>query len=372
MAGASGRGDRALSLLAAAGPSPLWYLSRGTGAVALLLLTISVVLGILDQRRWRPPRTPRFVLDALHRNVSLLVLALLAVHIASSVIDSYASIRLVDVFVPFVSAYRPLWLGLGALAFDLLLAILVTSVLRRYIGHSTWRAVHWLAYLVWPVALVHGLATGTDVKAGWLVALSAACGAAVLIAAWMRVIAASETQGGRRTAALATLVVAPIALLVWLPQGPLARGWARRAGTPAALLGGGRAVPVAARPPALPATFVSTLTGTVRRAESASGLASVELSMRFRGEAAGAADVLLEGQALPGGGIQMTRSRVTFGSQAHPSEYRGRVTSLDGNRIVAHVGAAGGQTRRLGLAVTIAADSTVSGTLVSRPAESNG
>src|SRR5690349_9921838 len=113
-------------LLATSGPSPLWYLSRGTGAVALLLLTVSVVLGILDQRRWRPRGTPRFVLDALHRNVSLLVLALLALHIASSLIDSFAPIRLVDAFVPFASAYRPVWLGLGALAFDLLLAVAIT------------------------------------------------------------------------------------------------------------------------------------------------------------------------------------------------------------------------------------------------------
>ena len=124
------------------------------------------MLGIVDQRHWRPPGWPRFVLDALHRNVSLLVLAILAVHIGTSVLDSFAPIRLVDAVVPFVSAYRPIWLGLGALAFDLLLAVLITSVLRRQFGHRAWRLVHWLAYVSWPVAVVHGLATGTDAKAG--------------------------------------------------------------------------------------------------------------------------------------------------------------------------------------------------------------
>jgi hypothetical protein len=224
--------------LAASGPSALWYLSRGTGAVVLLLLTVSVVLGILDQRRWRPRGWPRFVLDALHRNISLLVLALLAVHIATSVIDSYAPIRLVDAFVPFVSAYRPVWLGLGALAFDLLLAVLITSMLRRYLGHRAWRMVHWLAYVSWPVAVVHGLTTGTDVKAVWLLALTAACAMAVLIATWARVVAANPKGTGRRTAALACLLVAPIALALWLPTGPLGHGWAGRAGTPANLLPG--------------------------------------------------------------------------------------------------------------------------------------
>src|SRR5205807_571774 len=142
---------------------------------------------------------------------------LLAVHIASSVIDSFTPIRLVDAFVPFVSAYRPVWVGLGALAFDLLLAVLITSVLRRYLGHRAWRMVHWLAYVSWPVALVHGLATGTDVKASWLLVLTAACALAVLIATWIRLIAANPEPSGRRTAALASLIVAPIALGLWLP-----------------------------------------------------------------------------------------------------------------------------------------------------------
>ena len=181
-------------VLAASSPSPLWYLSRGTGAVALLLLTVSVVLGILNQRRWRPAGWPRFVLDAMHRNVSLLVLALLAVHIASSVIDSYVPIRLVDAFVPFLSAYHPVWLGLGALAFDLLLAVLITSMLRRYLGHPAWRMVHWLAYVSWPVAVMHGLTIGTDVKSAWLLALTATCAVAVLIATWARVIAANAAR----------------------------------------------------------------------------------------------------------------------------------------------------------------------------------
>ena len=78
-------------------------------------------------------------------------------------------------------AYRPIWLGLGALAFDLLLAVLLTSMLRRQFGHRAWRFVHWLAYVSWPVAVVHGLATGTDAKAGWLLALTATCIVAVLI-----------------------------------------------------------------------------------------------------------------------------------------------------------------------------------------------
>jgi methionine sulfoxide reductase heme-binding subunit len=357
-----------MTVLAASGPSPLWYLSRGTGAVTLLLLTVSVVLGIVDQRRWRPAGWPRFVLDALHRNVSLLVLALLVLHIASSVIDSFAPIRLVDAFVPFMSAYRPVWLGLGALAFDLILAVLITSVLRRHLNHAAWRMVHWLAYAAWPIAVVHGVTTGTDAKAAWLLALTATCALGVVIAASARVIASNPEPTGRRTAALATLAVAPIAFAFWLPQGPLGRGWARKAGTPASLLGGVPASSVAVRSPGLSAPFVATLSGTADRGQTQSGLASIDLSMRFRGQAAGAADVLLEGQGLPEGGIQMTSSRVTLGTGARPSAYRGRVLALHGNRISARVTDARGRSLRLGLTVAIAEDSSLTGTIVARPA----
>src|SRR5271154_537887 len=145
--------------LATAGPSIYWYLTRSTGAVALLLLTIAVALGVTDVQRWNSPRWPRFLVDSLHRNVSLLAMAFLGLHILTSVLDSFAPISLLDAFVPFASSYRPFWLGLGAVAFDLLLAVMITSLLRQRIGFSSWRAIHWLTYASWPIALLHSLGT---------------------------------------------------------------------------------------------------------------------------------------------------------------------------------------------------------------------
>ena len=124
--------------LAAAGPSAYWYLTRSTGTVALLLLTGAVVLGVIDVRRWSTPRWPRFVVDSLHRNLSLLAMVFIALHILTSVLDSFASISLLDAFVPFAGSYRPFWLGLGAVSFDLLLAVTITSMLRRRLGYSSW------------------------------------------------------------------------------------------------------------------------------------------------------------------------------------------------------------------------------------------
>jgi predicted ferric reductase len=222
--------------LAAAGPSAYWYLTRATGTVALLLLTITLVLGVIDVERWSTARWPRFVIDSLHRNVALLALTFLVAHILTSVLDSFASISIVDAVVPFVGSYRPFWLGLGAVAFDLIVALIVTSLLRARIGLSIWRAVHWLAYGSWPIALVHGLGTGSDASSKWLLAVSVTCIVAVLAAMLTRVIGGWPENIALRSAALGGAGTFSLFIVLWLPSGPLGSGWARRSGTPAALL----------------------------------------------------------------------------------------------------------------------------------------
>jgi predicted ferric reductase len=222
--------------LAASGGSAYWFLTRSTGAVALLLLTITIVLGVVDVRRWSTPEWPRFVVDSLHRNVSLLAMAFLAVHILTSVLDSFAPVSLLDAFVPFAGAYRPFWLGLGALAFDLLLAVTITSLLRQRIGYAGWRAIHWLSYASWPIALLHGFGTGSDVKSTWLLALSIACLLVVLAAVLVRVVSGWPANLRARGAALGSAGAFSLFLLLWLPGGPLGSEWPRRSGTPANLL----------------------------------------------------------------------------------------------------------------------------------------
>ena len=223
--------------LAAAGPSVYWYLTRSTGAVALLLLTFAIALGVLDVRRFSTPRWPRFLVDSLHRNVSLLAMVFLGFHILTSVLDSFAPISLVDAFIPFAGSYRPFWLGLGAISFDLLLAVTITSLLRKRMGYASWRAIHWLTYASWPIALLHGLGTGSDVKSAWLLVLSIACLAVVLAAVLARVIAGWPENLRLRGAALGGAAAFSLFLLLWLPGRPLGAEWARRSGTPSSLLG---------------------------------------------------------------------------------------------------------------------------------------
>lgn len=224
--------------IAAVGPSTYWYLTRSTGAVSLILLTLSVALGVAGVSRFSSPRWPRFVLDSLHRNVSLLALSFLIIHILTAVLDSFAPISLTDAIVPFGGSYRPFWLGLGAIAFDLLLAVALTSMVRRRLGYGAWRATHWLAYACWPVAVLHGLGTGSDVKSTWLLALNIACLGIVALAVGVRAIAGWPDHARVRVAALGATAVFSLFLVLWLPGGPLGHGWARRSGTPTSLLVG--------------------------------------------------------------------------------------------------------------------------------------
>lgn len=224
--------------LAASGPSLDWYLTRSTGAVALLLLSVAVALGIADVRRLSTPSWPRFVVDALHRNVSLLALVFLVLHILTAVLDSFTSISLVAVFVPFVGSYRPFWLGLGAIAFDLLLAVIITSMMRGRVGPRAWRATHWLVYACWPIALLHTLGTGSDVKSTWLLVLSVACLVLVLASVLARTLAGFSRESARgRGLAIGGALAFALGLVLWLPSGPLGSEWARRSGTPSTLLG---------------------------------------------------------------------------------------------------------------------------------------
>ncbi len=179
--------------------STLWYVSRGTGVVSLLLLTSVVVLGILT-RAGRPlPGLLKFGVAALHRNVSLLALMFLMVHVVTIVSDSYAKVGWLDVVVPFASDFRPLWIGMGTVALELFGAVIATSLVRRRIGHRVWRLVHWSVYASWPVGLSHGLGSGRDVGQVWMVATTVACVAGVAIAVAWRVATSSVHTPQPRT-----------------------------------------------------------------------------------------------------------------------------------------------------------------------------
>jgi sulfoxide reductase heme-binding subunit YedZ len=170
----------------------LWYTTRGAGAVTLVLLSAVVVLGILSALRVRTSGWPRFLTAGLHRNLALMTLVFLGLHIVTAVIDPFTHLGWLTAVVPFSSYYRTLWLGLGTVAFELLVAIVVTSLARPLVGQAAWRLVHWLTYASWPIAVFHGLGTGTDVWSAWSLVLTALCVGAVIAAIAYRLMAGSR------------------------------------------------------------------------------------------------------------------------------------------------------------------------------------
>jgi sulfoxide reductase heme-binding subunit YedZ len=166
----------------------LWYLSRSTGFVLLILLSLTAVLGVVVHRRGTVPGMPSFAVTGLHRNASLLAIVLLTVHVTTAVVDPYVPIQWWAVLIPFTSHYEALWLGLGALTLDLILALVVTSLIRERLGGRTWRAIHFLAYLAYPLAVVHGIGAASDLQSGVLLALTIACVTGVAVAAGWRLV----------------------------------------------------------------------------------------------------------------------------------------------------------------------------------------
>jgi sulfoxide reductase heme-binding subunit YedZ len=359
--------------IAAAGPSSLWYLTRATGAVTLLLLSASVVLGIGNIGRLQGAGWPRFVIEGVHRNVSLLAIVVLVVHIATSVLDPFAGIHLIDAIIPFTGTYRPFWLGLGAFASDLLLAIAITSLVRRRLGHTTWRAIHWLAYLCWPVAVLHTVGTGSDVKQIWLLALTAACVVAVVVAVWARVGFGWPVRRGLRGTAFAASVALPAALILWLPSGPLGSDWARRAGTPASVLaktsGSIAASPSASGGQTSVAAFQAAVSGSVTQSQAAGGLVSVNIALSVQNAVVPALELRIVGQEQGGGGVQMTSSSVSLGGTSDPQRFTGAITSLDGANITARVASADGHALALTIALTINAGGLATGTVGVTPSQ---
>ncbi len=339
------------------GVSPLWYATRATGVVALLLLTATVIMGIAAQAGLAAPGLPRVVTGGLHRNVSLLVLAFVVAHVLTAVLDSYTPIGLVSAVVPFSSAYRPLWLSLGAVAFDLLLALALTSLVRDRLSYRTWRAVHWLAYACWPVALWHGLGTGTDSRLPWLLAVDAVCLASVAAAATWRL--ARVPPGNARSAAIAGAALLPLATVTFVAAGPLAPGWARRAGTPTALLGSvstpastataSPGVPSAA----LPAAGAAAFAGPVSRAP---GPGAGQVTITVRGSTSGTparmVTIVLRG-APDGAGIAMSAGSVQLSGSGQEAAYQGPVTALNGDHLAAVLHSPAGPARSAAVLLNI-------------------
>ncbi len=172
----------------------LWYTTRATGIVTLILLTLTMVLGLATTNRARARNWPGFAQQEIHRRISILAVVFLAIHVVTSILDTYVHIGWIAIFVPFTSPYSRFWVGLGTLALDLMVAVFVSSLLRAHIRPGTWRGIHWLAYATWPIALAHTFGMGTDSREHWVIALGVLCVFSVGLALVWRLRASAKRR----------------------------------------------------------------------------------------------------------------------------------------------------------------------------------
>lgn len=354
----------------------LWYLTRGTGVISLTLLTVSLALGVSEVVRFASPGWPRFVLAALHRNVALLASSFLVVHVLTAILDSYAPIRIVDVLIPFIGTYRPMWLGLGAVAFDLLVAVVVTSLLRERIGHRAWRAVHWAAYACWPIALMHGLGTGSDTRFRWAVVVNVGCLLLVLAAVLFRLGWTRSASAGSRVVAAGGSVAIALSVVAWMVVEPMRAGWARKAGTPSTLLASTRAISGdrnASSSVSVPIPFSSAARGTISESDSAQGThARVVIDVVLPGASDARLQVVIDGSPLSGGGVRMDSGTVQLGPAGAPGLYKGVVTSLSGTNVGATASTEGGARIALAMQFDVGNGNAIHGTVSARTGGSDG
>jgi methionine sulfoxide reductase heme-binding subunit len=181
---------------AVTGSQGLWFLSRGSGLVLLVLFSAVIVLGVATRTGSAPPRWPRFAVAEVHRTLSLFTVALLVLHVVTAIADPFVTIGWAATLLPFASPYRTLAISLGTLAVDLGGAVLLTSLVRRHLGQRAWRAVHWLAYLAWPAAFLHSLTAGNDLGIWWVALVEVGSAAAVATAVLARLLGRAAVNAG--------------------------------------------------------------------------------------------------------------------------------------------------------------------------------
>jgi methionine sulfoxide reductase heme-binding subunit len=177
--------------------SYLWYTTRATGLVALVLFTIVVCLGTFVSNRVGGTKVGRFEFNELHRSISMIAMVFLVLHIVTTIVDSYVPTGWLSAVVPMTSRYERLDVALGTVAFDLMLAVWVSSLMRSRIANGSWRFIHWLSWLAFVAAVVHGFLLGTDARTGIGLVIVTACCVAVFVTATWRFVKRPTRASGR-------------------------------------------------------------------------------------------------------------------------------------------------------------------------------
>jgi len=298
----------------------LWYLTRVSGLLALVLLGTLAVLGIAVAGKLVPTGFSRLLVPDLHRRLSTTLIAVLVIHVVTALADTFVHIGWWAAVVPFVARYRRAFIGFGTLALDLLLLVVATSLVRHRLGFRPWKRIHWLAWAVLGLALVHGLGSGSDTRDAVILALYGALSLALVATSSARLWRDPELAPRTRAISTVALLGVPVLLVLWARSGPLERTWASRVdGTTPAAAG----IPATASTSAFP--LGGSIAGTASSTQSTLGTDLVlagsigGTNERFRFD--------LFGKPTASGFV-VTRASVRVGTAQSPSLCAGAVTSV--------------------------------------------
>ncbi len=355
--------------------SVTWDVARAGGFIAYLLLTASVAIGLAVSLKFRSPNWPRWLTSDLHRFVTLVALVFTGIHTLAVAVDPFIGFTPAEVLVPMVSHYRPLWVALGIIAAYLLIAVYLSEYARPRIGYAWWRRFHYLSFVVFVLATLHGLGNGSDTRTPWAMAVYA--GSLFVVGGLLALRLWPEDPRARRHPMVAALtVVGLLAASTWTINGPLQPGWNLIAnnghgsgaapGVVSAVQGaggtsGGGASGGQAGTSPFASPFQASMQGTLTQSSDGSSAlldASVGQGAHLR--------LVLDLAPGDDGGATITGSQLSL--SAGTEVCQGQITGVRRDRIAASCSTAAGQAVNLQIQLQVAGDGSVTGSIAGSPA----
>lgn len=375
-----------------------WTVARAGGFTGYILVAISVALGLMLSMRWQSAsRWPRFVNSELHNFATLLSLVFVGVHVLAVWVDPFTRFGWAEVFIPFVSHYRALWMAFGIVALYLGIAVALSTLIRPRIGYTWWRRIHLLTLVLFVLVTVHGIATGSDTRTWWGLAIY--LGAVILVGGLLCVrLLAPVVPEGRAHPGIA--IACALIVLVgagWAAAGPLRSGWnavandGQGSGARVALAsssGGSTGGTGAGSSKSsgntsgnssgttIASAFNDTVAGALTQANGGENTTTITLNLQASGDLPGTATLTLQGQQSDDGSIDLTSTNLSF-QPASGGTYRGALQGIDagGSRwrmSAVLTNSAGGQAIRVLLTVRVGDGGTVAGRLAGTPTNASG
>ncbi|HZC04891.1 MAG TPA: ferric reductase-like transmembrane domain-containing protein [Ktedonobacterales bacterium] len=326
-----------------------WDIARAGGFVAYGLLTLAVALGLALSMRWQAPRWPRLINSELHNFVTLLSLVFTIIHVLAVWLDPFTAFGWSEIFIPFASHYRAIWMAFGIVALYLGLALAASVWLRPFIGYEWWRRLHVLTLVVYALVTVHGLTTGSDTRTVWGAAIYGLSGLAIVAMVWIRLLAPTGPLQRRHPIWVGITALALFVGVIATMLGPMRSGWnafangsggsGQRGAAPSTVAGQSIINPSSTGTPntsvsdtGLVAPFLAQVTGSFSQAgPDANGSTQLTLQSSLhdtQSGKSGALTIIITGVDQGDGSIAVTGSQVNLGPSTTNTTYRGQLSQL--------------------------------------------